>query len=62
MRKIKHQKIVANLLDKLRKSVHKWNGYLEIFRLPQGIENSRQFLLLRTEKSRWVPPGTLFFL
>ena len=32
-------KIVGNLLD----------SHLEIFSLPQGIENSRQFLLLRTD-------------
>ena len=25
------------------------NGHLEIFRLPQAIEQSRQFLLLRTD-------------
>ena len=43
MRKIKLQKIVGNLLDKLRKLFHKGNGYLEMFSLPQGIENSRQF-------------------
>ena len=58
MRKIKLQKIVGNLMDKLRK-LHKWNGHLEILSLPQGIENSRQFLLLRTDISqkrvRWVP-------
>ena len=51
MRKIKLQKIVGNLMDKLRK-LHKWNGHLEILSLPQGIENSRQFLLLRTDISR----------
>ena len=29
--------------------VHEWNGrHLEILSLPQGIENSRQFLILRT--------------
>ena len=59
MRKIKLQKIVGNLMDKLRK-LRKWNGHLEILSLPQGIENSRQFLLLRTdisvtENCRWVP-------
>ena len=31
------------------KIVHEWKGHLEIFSLPQGIENSRQFLLLRTD-------------
>ena len=48
MEKIKHQKIVKNLLDKLRKLiVHAWNGHLEMFRLPQPKEDSRQFLFLR---------------
>ena len=28
---------------KLKKIVHEWNGGLEIFGLPQAIENSRQF-------------------
>ena len=45
MRKIKLQKIVGNLMDKLRK-LHERNGHLEILSFPQGIENSRQFLLL----------------
>ena len=57
MRKIKLQKIVGNLLDKLRKLYMNGTVTLEIFSLPQSIENSRQFLLLRTvstEKSRWV--------
>ena len=52
MRKIKLQKIVGNLLDKLRRSskiVHEWNGYLEILSRPQVIENPRQYLLLRTD-------------
>ena len=30
------------------KIVHEWNGNLEIFSRPQVIENSRQYLLLRT--------------
>ena len=48
MEKIKLQKIVKNLLDKLRKLiVRAWNGHLEMFRLPQPIEDSRQFLFLR---------------
>ena len=41
------------------KTVHEWNGHLEILGSPQVIENSRQYLLLRTayftENSRWVP-------
>ena len=40
--------IVGNLLDKLQ-TVREWNGHLEIFSLPQVIENCRQFLLLRTD-------------
>ena len=31
------------------KIVNEWNGHLEIFSLPPAIENSRQFLLLRTD-------------
>ena len=29
--------------------VLEWNDHLEIFNLPQVIENSRQYLLLRTD-------------
>ena len=29
--------------------MHEWNGHLEIFSRPQVIENSRQYLLLRTD-------------
>ena len=36
-------------LDKLRKIVHDWNGHLGIVSRPRVIENSRQFLLLRTD-------------
>ena len=32
--------------------VHEWNGHLEIFSLPQAIENPRQCLLLRTDISQ----------
>ena len=51
MPKIKLQKIVGNLLDKLRKLyvVHEWNGHLEILNLSQGIENSRKFVFLRVD-------------
>ena len=50
MPKIKLHKIVGNLLDKLRKLyMHEWNGHLEILSFPQGIENCRQFVLLRTD-------------
>ena len=36
---------------KAAKIVHEWNGHLEIFSLHQAIENSRQFLPLRTDIS-----------
>ena len=57
-----HQKnrlgrVVGNLLDKLRKKIHEWNGYLEIFSLPQALANSRQFLLLRTDISKKTVVG-----
>ena len=42
MWKIKLQKIVADLLDERY-------GHKEIFSRPQIIENSRQYLLLRTD-------------
>ena len=29
--------------------MHEWNGHLETCSLPQAIENSRKFLLLRTD-------------
>ena len=47
MEKLKPQKIVRNLLDKLFKTVHAWNGHLEMFSLLQPVENSRQLLFLR---------------
>ena len=49
MRKIKLQKMVGNLLDQLRKLCMSWNGNLEILSRPHVIENSRQYLLLRTD-------------
>ena len=53
MRKIKLQKIVIReLVDKPRKMYMDGTGHLEILSLPQGIENSRQFLLLRTDISQ----------
>ena len=44
-------KIVGNLLNKRRKLYmnHEWNSHLEIFSGPEVRENSRQYLLLRTE-------------
>ena len=29
--------------------VHEWNGHLQIFSRPQVIQNSRQYLVLRTD-------------
>ena len=49
MRKIKLKKIVGNLLDKLRKLFVNETVISKPFSLPQAIENSRQFLLLRTD-------------
>ena len=48
---------VSDLAERLRKIklqelsniVHEWNGHLVIFSLPQAIETSRQFLILRTD-------------
>ena len=49
MLKIKLQKIVRNLLDiKLRK-LASMEYHLEIFSRPPAIENSWQYLLLRTD-------------
>ena len=39
------QKIVGNLFPKI---VHEWNGHLEVLSCSQIKENSRQYLLLRT--------------
>ena len=50
---IKLQKIVGNLLDKLRKLY--LNG--KVFSLPQAIESSRQVLLLRTDISQKTVVG-----
>ena len=47
LEKIELQKIVGNLL--LEFIVHEWNGHLEIFSVPQVIENSRQYLLPRKD-------------
>ena len=55
MGKIKLQKIVRNLIDKLRKLY--MNAHLERFSLPQAIENSRQLLLLRTDISQKTVTG-----
>ena len=46
---MKLQKIVGYFLDKLRKIVPEWNAPLEIISRIQAIENSRQYLLLRTD-------------
>ena len=60
MGKIELQKIVGRLLDKFRKLY--MNGtviykFLELFSLPQAIENSRQFMLLRTDISQKTVVG-----
>ena len=47
-------RVVGILLDK-----HEWNGHLEIFSLPQAIENSRQFLRLPTDISEKTVAGWL---
>ena len=48
--KIKVQKMVGNLLDKLRKLyMHEWNSPQDIFSCPQTKDNSRQYLLLQTD-------------
>ena len=51
--KFKDEKIVGNLLEKLRKNEHEWNRQLEIFSRPEVIESSpnRYFI----ENSRLVP-------
>ena len=46
---MKLQKIVGYFVDKLRKIVPEWNAYLESISRIQTIENSRQYLLLRTD-------------
>ena len=46
MRKIELQTIVRNLLDELRKL--NMNGTVTLETIPHGIENSGQYLLLRT--------------
>ena len=59
MGKIKLQKIVGNLLIKLRKMYINGTVTHKIFSFPQAIEDSRQFLLLLnryfTANSRFVP-------
>ena len=43
------------------KIVHEWNGNLEIFSRPQVIENSRQYLLLRTTSLQKTVVGCLCY-
>ena len=47
--KIKLKKSVGNIIRQASKIVREWNGHLEIFCLPQVKENSRQYVLLRTD-------------
>ena len=49
MQKTELQKIVGNYQIIASKIVREWNGHLEMFSVPQAIENSREFLLLRTD-------------
>ena len=50
LRKITLQKMVGNLLDRLRKLyMLEGNGHLEIFSGPEVIDNSRQYLHLWTD-------------
>ena len=51
------------------KIVHEWNGHLEIFSLPQAIENASQLLFLRTDFSQktviecpWAKRMTISFI
>ena len=57
MGKIELQKSVGNLLNKLQKLYTN----LEIFSLPQAIENSWQFLLLRTDIAQKTVIWVLLF-
>ena len=49
MLKNKVQKILGNLLDKLKKLYMNGTAYLEIFSRPEPIEDSRPCLLFRTD-------------
>ena len=49
MGKIKLKKNLREFVRQASKIVHQWNGHLEIFSPPEAIENSRQFLFLRTD-------------
>ena len=49
MGKMKLKKNLREFVRQASKIVHQWNGHLEIFSPPEAIENSRQFLFLRTD-------------
>ena len=49
MLKNKVQKILGNLLDKLKKLYMNGTAHLEIFSRPEPIEDSRPCLLFRTD-------------
>ena len=49
MLKNKVQKILGNLLDKLKKLYMTGTAHLEIFSRPEPIEDSRPCLLFRTD-------------
>ena len=38
-----------NFIRWASKIIHEWNGHLDVFSRPQVIENSRQYLLLRSD-------------
>ena len=46
---------------KASKIVHEWSSHLEMFSLPQVIENFRQHLLLRTEILQKAIVGCLLY-
>ena len=49
MLKNKVQKILGNLLDKIKKLYMNGTAHLEIFSCPEPIEDSRPCLLFRTD-------------
>ena len=62
--KLKFQKVVRNLLDKLRKLIaHEWKVHLAICSSSQAKENSRpKYLLLRTDISQKTVDGCPWYL
>ena len=62
--KLKFQKVVRNILDKLRKVIaHDWKVHLAICSSSQAKENSRpKYLLLRTDISQKTVDGCPWYL